>query len=67
MHRAIKFEPKEVLKPHIGFNSEKRKNATNDFEKDIFKLLNNALKFMVMIENKRNVRAQQNSVKRKVQ
>ena len=67
MHRAIKFEPKEVLKPHIGFNSEKRKNATNDFEKDIFNLLNNALKFMVMIENKRNVRAQQNSVKRKVQ
>ena len=67
MHRAIKFEPKEVLKPHIGFNSQKRKNATNDFEKDIFKLLNNALKFMVMIENKRNVRAQQNRVKRKIQ
>ena len=58
MHRAIKFEPKEILKPHIEFNSEKRKSARNDFEKDIFKLLNNALKFMVMIENIGNVRAQ---------
>ena len=65
MHRAINFEPKEVLKPHIGFNSEKRKNATNDFEKDIFKLLNNALTFMVMIENTRNVRAQQKYSKTK--
>ena len=58
MHRAIKFEPKEILKPHIAFNSEKRTNARNDFEKDIFKLLNTALKFMV-IENRGNVRAQQ--------
>ena len=58
MHRAIKFEPKEILKPHIEFNSEKRKSARNDFEKDIFKLVSNALKFMVMIENIGNVRAQ---------
>ena len=65
MHRAIKFEPKEALRPHIGFNSEKRKNATNNFEKDIFKLLNNALTFMVMIENKRHVRAQQKYSKTK--
>ena len=36
MHRAMKFEPKEILKPHIEFNSDKRK--------DIFKLVNNALK-----------------------
>ena len=65
MQRARKIEPKEVLTPHIGFNSEKRKNATNDFEKDIVKLLNNALTFMVMIENKRNVRAQQKYSKTK--
>ena len=63
MHRAIKIEPKEALRPHIWFNSEKRKNAT----RDIFKLLDNALTFMVMIENKRHVRAQQNTVKRKIQ
>ena len=55
MHRAIKFEPKEALRPHIGFDSEKG----NNFEKGISKSLNNALTFMVMIENKRHVRAQQ--------
>ena len=39
VHRAIKLEQKEILKPYIEFNTEKRKNARNDFEKDIFKLL----------------------------
>ena len=60
MHRAKKNEPKDILKPHIESNSEKREGARNDFEKDIFKLLNNALKLMV-IENIRNVRAQKYS------
>ena len=43
IHRAKKFEQKEILKPNIEFTTEKRKNARNDFEKDIFKLLNNAV------------------------
>ena len=60
MHRAIKFEPREILKPHIEFNSEKRKNARNDFENDL-----DIFKFMVMIENIRNVRAQQKYSKTK--
>ena len=52
IHRAIKFEQKEILKPYIEFNAEKRKNARNDFEKDIFKLLNNAV-FGKTMEDKR--------------
>ena len=52
IHRAIKFEHKEILKPYIEFNTEKRKNARNDFEKDIFKLLNNAV-FGKTMEDKR--------------
>ena len=65
MHRAKKIEPKEILTPHIEFNSEKRKNTRNDFEKDMFKILNNALKFMVVIDNLRNVRAKQEDSKTK--
>ena len=52
IHRAIKFEQKEISKPYIEFNTEKRKNARNDFEKDIFKLLNNAV-FGKTMEDKR--------------
>ena len=52
VHRAIKFEQKEILKPYIEFNTEKRKNARNDFEKDVFKLLNNAV-FGKTMEDKR--------------
>ena len=52
IHRAIKFEQKEIFKPYIEFNTEKRNNARNDFEKDIFKLLNNAV-FGKTMEDKR--------------
>ena len=52
IHRAIKFEQEEILKPYIEFNTEKRKNARNDFEKDIFKLLNNMV-FGKTMEDKR--------------
>ena len=52
IYRAIKFEQKGILKPYIEFNTEKRKNARNDFEKDIFKLLNNAV-FGKTMEDKR--------------
>ena len=39
VHRAIKFEQKEILKPYIEFNTEKRKNARNDFEKDYIQVI----------------------------
>ena len=43
VHRAISFKPAYFLKPFIEFNTEKRKNAKNDFEKDLFKLMNNSV------------------------
>ena len=52
IQRAIKSEQKEMLKPDIEFNTEKRKNARNDFENDIFKWSNNAV-FGNTLEDKR--------------
>ena len=43
VHRAISFKQAHFLKPFIEFNTEKRTNANNDFEKDLFKLMNNSV------------------------
>ena len=31
------------MKPYIDFNTQKRKEATNDVDKNLFKLLNNTV------------------------
>ena len=36
VHRAKGFKQAHFLKPFIEFNTEKRKNANNDCEKDLF-------------------------------
>ena len=43
VHRVISFNQSDFLKPFIEFNTEKRKQAKNDFEKDLFKLMNNSV------------------------
>lgn len=43
VHRIMVFEQGAWLKPFIEFNTEKRKMAANDFEKDFFKLQNNSV------------------------
>ena len=56
VHRILKFTQSDWLKKYIDFNTDKKKNAANSFEKDFFKLMNNSAYDKTIIKIRKRIK-----------
>ena len=63
VHKILTFDEKSFLKEYIDLNTELRKNSKNDLEKDLFKLMDNAIfgKSMENVLNRSNIKLMNNN------
>lgn len=53
IRKALQFNQSDWLKPYVEINTKLRQNATNDFEKNFFKLMTNSI-YGKSCENQKN-------------